>query len=557
MFSQVWCRSRPVLLRRTLTRRRHYPDPVEQAGDQEPRPPGLEVPNAPLGLLPGATPSDLVVSGLGRNTLWQYANMLGAALAGLFLLGFTLRRLGTATYGLFALAVTAIGILGTVDFGLRLSVIRATARDTDAFPAGERAQARSDVEAAHFAYGSAGAAAAVVTAVVGLVVYVTSGGLAAREQLPATIELIGLSIGLSLGTAVFSGILVGRRQFQVPAVGGLLGTAAEVAIVVPTVDRLRLFSLGLGLLGSIVVSQGYGAWWLRRHEPWFRLLPRRHDWRAISRVAVFAAPLLVLPVAVQVISATDLLVVGAVASAAAVGLYQAGKTVPNQAISLLFTGVDTTYPNLAGTGDAAGQEFAVQFLTRVAAFVGGAVFATMILLRTDIVRVVLGRPSALAESVLIVFCGIWLANIPVHGPSLLLIARGRQRVFVPLVAAEATANVALTIPFAIWMGPIGAAVATLGTIAVSDLIVFPYLARHEYLDATVWGFTAAAIATMVVGAASAGIAVAPLLALTSGITRLVVGVAAGGVVSCALGLLLLRRKGRRTLATMLRRPVDA
>jgi O-antigen/teichoic acid export membrane protein len=482
--------------------------------------------------------------------------MLAAALAGLFLLGYSLRRLGTATYGLFALAVVAISILGTIDFGLRLSVIRATARDTDAFPVDQRAQARSDVEAAHFAYGSVGVAAALVAAVIGLVVYVTSEGLAAREQFPATVVLIGLSIGFSLGTAVFNGILIGRRQFQVPAVGGLLGTAVEVAIVVLTVDRLRLLALGLGLLASIVVSQGYGAWWLRRHEPWFRLVPRPHPWRAVRRVAVFAAPLLVLSVSGQVISATDLLVVGTVATSAAVGLYQAGRTVPNQVINLLFTGFDTTYPNLAGTGDAAGQEFAVQFLTRVAAFIGGAVFATMILLRTDIVRVVLGRPSTLAESVLIAFSGIWLANIAVHGPSLLLIARGRQRVFVPLVAAEATANLALTAPLAIWMGPIGAAVATLGTIVVSDLVVFPYLVRRDFSGTSIWGFTAAAIVTMVVGAVSAGIAVAPLLLLPSGVARLVEGFVAGGVVSFALGLLLLRREGRSTLITMLRRPVD-
>lgn len=553
----MWVPFPTLLPRRPLIRRRHYPDPVEQAGDQEPRPAGLEVPSAPPGLLPDSTPSDLVVSGLGRNTLWQYANLLASSLAGLFIVAFALRRLGTAAYGLFALVVTAVGIFNTIDFGLRLSVIRATAHDTDAFATGERAQARSDVEAAHFAYGSIGAAAALVSAAVGLVAYVTIGGLAARDHLPATVVLIGLSIGISLGTAVFGGILVGRRQFQVPAIGGLLGVVAEVTLVVLTIDRLRLLALGLGLLVSVAVSQGYAAWWLRRHEPWFRLVPRPHPRGAVRRVAVFAAPLLVLSVAGQVISVTDLLVVGAVATAAAVGLYQAGSALPSQAIALLFTGFDTTYPHLAGTGDAAGQEAAVRFLTRVAAFVGGAVFATMILLRVDVVRVVLGRPSTLAESVLIVFCGVWLANIPAHGPALLLIARGRQRAFVPLVAAEATANLALTAPFALWMGPIGAAVATLATIAVSNLIVFPYLVHREFMDATVWGPTVAAVATMVLGGAAAGIAVAPLLVLTSGWVRLLAGLAAGGVVSCALGLLLLGRNGRCTLTTMLRRPVGA
>ena len=136
----------------------------------------------------------MVISGLGRNALWQYANFLAASFAGIFIIGFALRRLGTAAYGLFALAVAVIGILNTVDFGLRLAVIRATARDNDVFSADERVQARNDVEAAHFAYGSAGTVATVVTAAVGLVVYLTTGGLPAAEHLPAAIVLIGLSV---------------------------------------------------------------------------------------------------------------------------------------------------------------------------------------------------------------------------------------------------------------------------------------------------------------------------------------------------------------------------
>lgn len=530
---------------------------MKRADDEEPAPGRPEVPDNTPNLLPGAAVSGLVVSGVGRNTLWQYANLLASSLAGLFLLAFSLRRLGVAAYGLFALAFVVIGILGVVDFGLRMSVVRAAARDTDSFPADQRAQARNDIEAAHFAYGSFGVAAAVASAAAGLVVYLTSRGLPARENLPATIVLIGLFVGLSLGTSVYSGILVGRRQFHVPAVGALLGTAVEVAIVVVTIDRLRLLALGLGLLAGVVVSQWYPAWWLRRHEPWFRLIPRVHRWSAVRRVAAFAAPLLVLSVAGQLISATDLLVVGAVATASSVGLYKAGNTVPNQAISLLFTGFDTTYPNLAGSSDAVGQERAVRFLTRVTSFVGGAMFATLVLLRTDVVRLVLGRPSPLAESVLIVFCGVWLANIPTHGLSLLLVARHRQRILVPLVAAEATANVALTVPLTLWMGPIGAAVATLVTIVVSNLIVLPYLVRHDLTDPTIWGSTVAAVGTMTLGALSAAIAVAPLLVLTAGWTRLATGLVAGGVVSCALGLIFLKREGRSTLTVMLRRPAGA
>ena len=81
-------------------------------------------------------------------------------------------------------------------------------------------------------------------------------------------------------------------------------------------------------------------------------------------MASFSAPLLLLSVAGQLISATDLVVVGAVATAASVGLYRAGSVVPSQAIVLLFTGYDTVYPHLAGTTDHVGQEDATGFSPR-------------------------------------------------------------------------------------------------------------------------------------------------------------------------------------------------
>ncbi len=529
---------------------------MDLAGEQEPRPGGLEIPSAPTGFIPGADPSTLVISGLGRNTLWRYVNLLASSLAGIFIVALALRRLGTAAYGLFALAVAIIGLLNTVDFGLQLAVIRATARDTDVFSSDERVQARSDVETAHFAYGSAGTGAALLSAVTGLVVYVTVGGLSAAEHFPAAIALIGLSVGLSLGTSAYGGILIGRRQFQVPSVGGVLGTIAELVLVVLLIDHLRLVALGLGLLAYVVVSQGYIAWWLRHHETWFRLIPRPHQWVTVRRVAAFAAPLIVIPLAGQVIPATDLAVVGAVATAGAVGLYQAGSVIPGGVISFLFTGFDTVYPHLAGTLDSSGQEVAVRFLTRVAAFIGGAAFATVILLprrrRTGHARPAVGTRPIGADRLLRDLDG----QYPAPRTWAAAHRRGRQRVFVPLIAAETIANLALTGPFAIWMGPIGAAVATLVTIAISNLILFPYITRREFLGGPVWGPTAAAIASMVVGGASAGIVVAPLLLVSPGLGRLIGGLFAGGVVSCALGLLLLRREGRSTLAAMLRRPAE-
>ena len=102
------------------------------------------------------------------------------------------------------------------------------------------------------------------------------------------------------------------------------------------------------------------------------------------------------------------------------------------------------------------------------------------MMRDDVVVVIVGHSSHLASLVLVVFCAAWIANIPVHGLALLLIARGRQGSFIPLVAAEAMANIVLTVCFVEAFGPIGAAEATLLTIAVSNLLILPYVVRREF-----------------------------------------------------------------------------
>ena len=150
------------------------------------------------------------------------------------------------------------------------------------------------------------------------------------------------------------------------------------------------------------------------------------------------------------------------------------------------------------------------------------------------------------------FCCIWLANVPVHGLNLLLIARGRQNVFIWLVGVEASANLALTIVFAVVIGPIGAAYATLVTIVVSNVIVFPHLVRHEVSSGAARRTVLEALAATAVGGASAALAASPALELSTYWSRLLVGLALGGGFSCALGLVLLRQRGRSILASMLR-----
>jgi len=509
---------------------------------------------SPLGFDEGQQPGTLQVSGLGHNAAWLYLNMGASALGGLYLLGFSFRQLGASAYGVYALVATVLAVFGTVDFGLKLFVIRSTARDSDSFDDDERRESRRDVLAAHNTYAVWGFAVLVATGIAMALVATISSRAFAEMQVQLLVLLVGLSVALNLGTASFGGILAGRRQFKILAIYGLAGTGVNIAIVVSTIGHLNLVALGAGLLASVLVSQGGCVWWVHLHEPWFHQLPRPVGWAETRRVASFAAPLLVISAAGQVIAATDLIVVSAVATTAAAGLYRAGSIVPSHATTMLFTGYDTVYPHLAGTTDLDGQEKTTRFLTRVAAFAAGAMFAIMIVLRVDVVMAVTGHASDLAESVLVVFCCIWLANVPIHGLSLLLIARGRQNVFIWLVGIEAAANLALSIVFAVMIGPIGAAYATLVTIVVSNLMVFPVLVRHDLSKGGARRTVLEALVAIAVGGVSAVLAASPVLLLGAGWGRLLVGGLLGAGFSCALGLVLLRQAGRSVLASMLRGP---
>jgi O-antigen/teichoic acid export membrane protein len=500
---------------------------------------------------PSSSPG--VVTGLGRNALWRYIALGAMAAEGIAVAAVALRHLGTSGYGAFALAAATIGLLATIDFGLALSVMRSVAKDNDQFPENEREAARRDVAVAHATYVLFGAAALVATAfVVWLLPNLTRSEGIGLGQDRLTILLVGASIGIYLATAVFDGIPSGRSRFSVIAAASSAGAVANVVFVVATIGHLHLVALGAGQLIGTIVTRAIGGAWILRHETWFHFRPTRARRSDLRRVAMFTLPLLVLSVGGQLIVATDLLVIGALSTAAAVALYRVGSLGPNQLVSLVYAGFDATFPSLSASSSKEEQENAVAFLTRVACYGAGIGFGTLVMLRVDIVGLVVGHSNHLATTVLIVFSGVWLANVPVHGLALLLIARGRQSSFIPLVAAEAGVNFALTIGFVFAFGPVGAAFATLVAIVISNDIVLPFLVRHEFRlspHLIVWrdGFPAIAI-----GVGVSALSVLPFYALHAGPGRLVLGALTALAFGLGIGYVLLGPSGRDRFMTMMR-----
>jgi O-antigen/teichoic acid export membrane protein len=507
-----------------------------------------EVAGSPLDGL-GAPPA---VSGLGRGIGWTYVQLGSTAAAGLITAGLILRELGPADFGVYALIVGASAFVKTLGLSLGLSVVRSAARqhsgDED-----DQAEARRELATAHSVYTFVGVVAALLLGAFAFLLPALVGYTGGqRAAVVGTTLLVGVSLGMSLATSTLSGLATGRRDFRVLAVAAVTSAATSIVAVLALVGRVGLVSLGLAELASVAVNSGLLWRWARRNASWFSLRPHRVEGSHARRVMWAALPLVLLSVGGQVIATTDLFVLGAFFSPAIVGLYRIGSLLPTQAVSVLYQGYDVVLPSLAGSDDPTVQARTVAFMTRVACYAGGVGLATMALLRDDLVLLFNGRPSSLASSALLVFCGIWLTTLVAHGIGLLLIARGRQHRFVWPVLFEVVANAVATVVLIHVIGAIGAAVATLVVLGITHVLVLPFIARRELSGSgrllAVDGWLTVAVGVVVAGAAFLTVG---WMAPSS--VRLVVGGLAAGALGAGAGALLLRRDGRRRLVSLLRR----
>ena len=484
-----------------------------------------------------------LLAGVGRDAIWTYAGLLASLAGSLFVTAYVLRHLTAGDYGTFAIAVTVVGLFVVFDFGTSAGIVRAASREDtarggssaglsgSAIPSGPSLVegARADIYGAHNLNLLIGAATLLGT---GVAVFVQwSAGDRARVELLTV--LIGLSAALGFGTSTFLGIATGQRRFRLIAVAIAIGAAGESLAVVLLTKSLGLVALGIAEVVSVAVPRAVLVAWARRSVRWFRPLRISHGARRFRAMVAFSSPLLILGIAGQVIASTDILVLGAVSTAAVVGLYRAGTIVPNQISVLLYRGYDTAFPALTGSSDPRSQESATDLLTRVAAVIAGAVLGVAGSERVTLAKLVVGRRAPLSASVVGVFCLIWLVNVPAHAIALLLIARARQMRLAVLVSLEAAANLGLTLILVQVMGALGAAWATLITITISNLIGLPFVVRRELrmsslrlvlvsgLGCEAAGIAAALVSTRVLATVLNG----AMLMFTAAVTASVLGVA--------------------------------
>lgn len=485
--------------------------------------------------------------GMGRHAAWTVLQLGAGAVSQVAVAAVAVRSMGAGEFGEAALILAIGGLVGVADVGFGASLIRSVAQLSERDHASESVL-QEELRLIQGLY----------VALTGVVVFVTTVGALVAAGVsdpftdPATILLVGAGIAAFTVGAPVIAVATGLRDFRSIALSNAIGAALNVLTVTITASALGPASVGLGYFVGTAVQRGSLTLRVRRRAPWARFRPARPHWRSVRPVLRYSGPLVLAAALTQVVAATDLVVLSAFASAASVGLYRVGGSLPTWAVGALYRLFDVAFPALVRAPDAGEQLAMLRIVNRVACLAAGIGFGMLALERRVVIELIVGPVDPLASQVLGLFAVTWACNVPSHGLILLLTARGRHHILPFVVSGEVAVNVVLTVLLVAQMGPLGAVWATLATLAVSNLVVLPWAARHAVPQG--WALVHRdGLLLVVSGGLVATLAVVVTGAAFDGTTQAIAAVALAAAVSPAAVLMSTSHSDRRALRSAFQR----
>jgi len=492
-------------------------------------------------------PSDVdVLHGIGRHAAWTGLQLAAGALGQVAVAAVAVRRMGAGEFGQAALVLAVGGLVAVVDVGLGASVVRTIASRREDHDA-SRASVQQEVRAAQGIY--------VMLAFLVMVATLAGSSWAGLVEEPftdpGTIGFVGAGVmAFVLGAPVVA-VATGRRDFRSIAVTNSVGAVVNVSIVYAASSALGSTSVGIGYFVGTSIQRLLLAKHVRRTVPWLSYRPARPRWNTAQPILAYSAPLVLTAAASQLVSASDLVVLSIFSTATAVGLYRLGGALPTWSAGALYRVYDVAFPALLRARTELEQIVALRLLTRFASLAAGTGFGFLAFERVAVVRVVAGDVGPLASDVLAIFAIIWALNAPAHGLALLLTARARHHFLAVVVVGEAVVNIGLSVVLVARWGPIGAALATLVTLLISNLLVLPALATSRVAES--WSLVyIEGLRFVAVGASIAAVAVGGAGLVAEGLARMAVGALLATALLPAIGVAMTKPEDRGRLQSVFR-----
>ncbi len=287
------------------------------------------------------------------NVMMNWVAMAVGMVVPFFLTPFVIRHLGVTAYGIWILAVSTVSYLGVLDMGLRSAVIRFVSK---AEAQGKPGDAASVISAAVWVRILISVGVAILSAGIALAFphfFKIPSGMQWAAQI--TVFMCALSVALTLISGVYGAVLAATHRFDMLSYISALKTIARAGGVL-----LILFSgHGLVMLAcwEVIVSLLNGLATVGvalKLFPPCRVRIARPDMSILKMIWSYSFTTFVFIIAVQIITNTDNLVVGAFLSVGMVAFYSIGGSLMSYS-SQVVSAVSTTFTPMASNLEARGK----------------------------------------------------------------------------------------------------------------------------------------------------------------------------------------------------------
>jgi O-antigen/teichoic acid export membrane protein len=402
-----------------------------------------------------ATPS----RGLARNAISNWTAFLYVAGVSFFLSPFIVKHLGATQYGVWSLLVALVGYLGLLDFGVRGAVTRYIAKH----------HAISDTKSAS----SIASGALVLFGFAGVVAILLAIGLALLSPLlfnippelagTAKVVLIvgGFTVASTLVSAVFGGIVTGLERFDISSgIEILITTVRTIGVIAALEDGHGLPALAYVHLAT---SLAYGllAWFaVRRIYPNLKFDFSQPLRGPIKTILSFSAFLSIIHVLAMVIYYTDALVIAVILPISAVAIFAIAGNLCEYASKVAGALSKMMTPRVSALTSIGAPDIgeAVLSTARLATLASTPIAMTFFFRGESFISLWMGPEFGPASGAVLRVMAIvvWLGGARAVASSA-VIGANRHRTLIPALAAEALANLGLSIVLAHLIGVVGVA----------------------------------------------------------------------------------------------------
>ncbi len=294
------------------------------------------------------------------NILMNWAAMAVGMVVPFFLTPFVLKHLGITAYGIWILAVSTVSYLGVLDMGLRSAVIRFVSKaDAQDKPA----DASRAINAAVWVRILISAGVAVLSIALALVfphLFKISPDMQRAAQI--TVLMCALGVAFTLVSGVFGAVLAATHRFDVLSSISAIQTLARAGgVIVILTSGHGLITLAYWEVTVVVLGGLATVGIALKLFPPCRVRVSRPDMEILKMIWSYSFTTFIFIIAVQIITNTDNLVVGAFLSVGVVAFYSIGGSLMSYS-SQVVSAVSTTFTPMASNMEARGQSEGLQRL---------------------------------------------------------------------------------------------------------------------------------------------------------------------------------------------------